>query len=141
MEKKERKLTVSTEVPISRVAYTLVGAFEGGSNYWMDDVYWDTTFRLCHAESPFKDEKIGSVYADVLAWAWKQHLYFVIRVNADEEAGSKEGSITPRTIQRGVQTMARDYPRHYDDMVSANDDATTSDVLLQCIIYNDVVFG
>ena len=141
MKQDERKLIVSTEVPISRVAYTLVGAFEGGSNYWVDNVYWGTTFRQCHAESPFKDEKIGSVYPDVLAWAWKQRLYFKIRVRADEEADYKEGFISPRTIQRGVQTMARDYPRHFNDMVNGNDDAITSDVLLQCIIYNDVVFG
>ena len=141
MKQSERKLTVSTQVPIERVADTLIGAFEGGSNYWMGSVKWGTYFEDAHRKSPFKDEAIGSVYSNVLAWAWEQHLHFQIKVIADEEADYQEGAINPRSIQRGVQLMARDYPRHYEDMISEQDDATTSDVLLQCIIYNDVVFG
>lgn len=138
---KENKLTVSTEVPIERVAMTLVGAVEGGSTYWMESIDWGVEFKDAHKKSPFKDKSIGGAYSDVLSWAWKEHYDFRIKVTADEDADWQSGIISPRTIQRGVQLMARDHTRHFDDMVRENDDATTSDVLLQCIVFHEVVFG
>jgi len=44
-------------------------------------------------------------------------------------------------IERGLQLMAEKYPSHFNDLVSENDDATTHDVLVQCAVLGDVVYG
>lgn len=44
-------------------------------------------------------------------------------------------------IERGLEIMARDYPRHFSDFRSENEDAITGDVFLQCALLGEVVYG
>jgi hypothetical protein len=37
--------------------------------------------------------------------------------------------------------MAREYGRHFSDMIAENDDATTADVFLQCCLFGELVYG
>ena len=37
--------------------------------------------------------------------------------------------------------MAQEYPQHFLDAVTENDDAITADVFFQCIVFNDVIYG
>lgn len=44
-------------------------------------------------------------------------------------------------IQNGLDVMARDYRRHFDNFIDESDDGTTADVFLQCCLFGKVVFG
>lgn len=45
------------------------------------------------------------------------------------------------SIASGLAVMQRDYPRHFADLVSGDDDATTADVFVQCCVLGEVVYG
>ena len=44
-------------------------------------------------------------------------------------------------VQRGLQTMAEKYPRHWGDFIRENEDAITGDVFIQCCLLGEVVYG
>ena len=141
----DHSLTIAVPLQITkqRIASLLVGAFEGGSNYWIKSV--DVTEpkginRVCWLDSdatrdeskqfwPTHDSPLcegGSVVIDV------------------EWEGGEPSPVKPLnldTITAGLATMARDEPRHFGDFQSGDDDATTSDVFLQCCVLGKVIFG
>ena len=43
--------------------------------------------------------------------------------------------------KKGLAIMADKYPKHMNDMINENFDAITGDVLLQCIVFGDVIYG
>lgn len=45
------------------------------------------------------------------------------------------------SIEKGLQVMADKYPRHFNDIITENDDAETADVFVQCAVLGEVVFG
>lgn len=44
-------------------------------------------------------------------------------------------------IAQGLDALARDYPRHFADLINDNGDALTADVLLQCCLFGELVYG
>ena len=137
MSENKNTFDVVTQVPYRHVLDWLVGAFEGGSNYWVSDLDWNT-LKLQHEQSPYADQRLGSVYTDVMAWCLDNNEHFNVRITSfDDEASS----ITPTSLKNGVQAMATYHPRHYSDMITEAGDAITSDVLLQCVLYQQVLYG
>ncbi len=132
-----KTIVVKTSMEFSRATDLMVGAFEGGSNYWIKSIDWGG-LQGKHSISPWKHQKLGETYSAVMSWCCIHGKDFWVEVEDDDR---ERHNITPANIERGVQTMADSFPRHFNDMVKENDDATTSDVLLQCILFNDVVFG
>lgn len=132
-----KTIEVKTSVEYSKATDLIVGAFEGGSNYWIKCIDWGSLERK-HKESPWKDQKLGETYSEVMSWCCIHGTDFWVQVEDDD---LELHNITPARIERGVQTMADSFPRHFNDMMRENDDATTSDVLLQCILFNEIVFG
>ena len=132
-----KTLEVKTSMEFSRATELIVGAFEGGSRYLIKSIYWGS-LRDRHKESPWKHQKLGETYSEVMSWCCIHGKDFWAQVEDDDR---ERHNITPARIERGVQTMADSFPRHFNDMVKENDDAITSDVLLQCILFNDVVYG
>ena len=132
-----KTIEVKTSVEYSKATDLIVGAFEGGSNYWIKSTDWGS-LKTRHKESPWKEQKLGETYSKVMSWCCIHGIDFWVQVEDDD---LELNNITPARIERGVQTMANSYPRHFNDMMRDNDDATTSDVLLQCILYNEIVFG
>ncbi|MAH60585.1 MAG: hypothetical protein CMB95_07135 [Flavobacteriaceae bacterium] len=45
------------------------------------------------------------------------------------------------SIQIGLEIMAENYPRHFNDFINQSGDAITSDVMLQCMVLRDVIYG
>jgi len=132
-----KTIEVKTSVEYSKATDLIVGAFEGGSNYWIKSIDWGS-LKTRHKESPWKEQKLEETYSKVMSWCCIHGIDFWVQVEDDD---LELNNITPARIERGVQTMANSYPRHLNDMMRDNDDATTSDVLLQCILYNEIVFG
>ena len=101
---------VSTTLTAKMVNDTLSGAFEGGSNYWIDSLKWDGNDRIVIlSDAPDLQSRVRPMNVD--------------------------------TIQAGVQWMAKNQPKHFSDMLTGNDDATTSDILLQSILFQEIIFG
>ncbi len=63
----------------------------------------------------------------------------------DREDGAEDSPLLRldrAAIQKGVQVMADEYPRHFANALSDGDmDADTGDVFLQCCLFEEIVYG
>jgi hypothetical protein len=73
-------------------------------------------------------------------WAYLKHDPSHKIAVRDAETGERFG-LRWSMILEGSQVFAQDFPRHYDDFITQNDDAVTADVWLQCVCLGDVVYG
>jgi hypothetical protein len=123
---------VSTKIDPKRVQDMIIGAFEGGSNYW-----------LGRGRVELIEPKYHELPDDGVVWYGnsKRNVFaeddFLVTIETEE--GVK--NLDAVAIDRGLQVMAHDYARHFADMVNENDDADTSDVFLQCCLFGEVVYG
>jgi hypothetical protein len=54
---------------------------------------------------------------------------------------SAKHHITLADVQKGLELMRDQYPRHYADLVEENDDLVTGDVWLQCAVFGELIYG
>ena len=45
------------------------------------------------------------------------------------------------SLGRGLDVLATKYPRHFADLINENTDAITADVLLQCCLFGELIYG
>lgn len=121
-------VTIQKEFTHQQISDLLCGAFEGGSNYWYnirDYIYpagaKPNDFDIKYIQLPLT--RGGGVVIE------------------DIEDSDTFATLNLESIQKGLQIMAKDYPRHFNDFVTENHDATTSDVFLQVCLFGKVVFG
>ena len=139
-------VSMSIRVTDGRVRDQLCAAFEGGSNYWYDKLdphYGEGISR--------KDcERGGRLFpadiaADDVLDSWPYVVPFIdgcwLTLEEKEEDNPKERRLDRAAIQRGLQIMSEKCPQHFADMMSESGDATTGDVLLQCCVLGDIVYG
>lgn len=114
-------VVVRAQVSAYTVACVLCNALEGGTGYW----------------AQIDNEKGPDYHADKCdeIAAGRGHLMI-----EDTETG-KRYKLDRAALARGVAAMAKDQAKHYADMTSENDDATTGDVLLQCCLLGEVIYG
>jgi len=128
------KVTTTMDIPLERVADMLCCAFEGGSNYW------------CHIKVNKAPESFDFRYMPDLSdkpcsytdYPTDRGGYPIV---GDVEEEQEDGLLDLGTIRHGLQVMADKYPRHFQDLLNENEDATTGDVFLQCCLWGEVVFG
>ncbi len=118
-------------VPPQRIQDMVVGAFEGGSNYWLTGQVtlvkpWLTEMPKCGVVWYGNPER--NIFAEES---------FEVALETDE--GRK--LLTRETVQKGLELMATLHRDHFNDLVNENDDATTSDVFLQLCLFEEVVYG
>ena len=139
----ETGITVKVPITVSmdRVRSTLVSAFEGGSNYWMS-----LDGLVKPEEGSIKDFKEGGKHYlkdGTHDWSWHYVAPFVdgygVKIRDDEE--DKVYVLNYAAIVHGLEVMGNKYPRHFADFLSENDDCETADVLLQCCIFSELVYG
>ena len=53
----------------------------------------------------------------------------------------KEFVLDIEAIQKGLQIMAEKYPRQWKKFIVENDDADTSDIFGQCVVYWEIIYG
>lgn len=130
--------TVSKEIPAAQVADLLVGAFEGGSEYWIQKL----------SVHKGKEKEIENVWEDAPSSANRFYsMPFTetgsILIKVLDEDGSEYGvrTLDRLALSRGLAILCEKYPQHYMNVIEGNDDAETSDVYLQCCVFGDVVFG
>jgi hypothetical protein len=49
--------------------------------------------------------------------------------------------LTMEDVQKGLELMRDEYPRHYADLVEEQDDAITGDVWLQLAVFGKLIYG
>jgi len=120
------KARTTIEVSERRIEDMLIGAFEGGSNDWIEYV-----------------EKISESGND---WIYKDPFSDIgirIHVVVDFTTVEEEDTfiLNKESLQKGIDAMSSRQSRHFSDMIEENDDAITADVFLQCCLFGEIVFG
>jgi hypothetical protein len=128
-------INVTTNVPTEQVQNAIISAIEGEYSPWLLHI------QLDHSTTP---PEPNMVWYGQLA-LYDENLVFTLLVD-DPEAESDEPpplrvKITSGTIKSALTLMATNYPRHFADLINENDDAITADVLLQLMVYKDVIYG
>ena len=132
-------LTVTAEitVPLERITNSLIGAFEGGSTYWLRQIEY--------VDGPIKAENYdGPAYAEESFWHDGGRA--TLTYDNPEADESDDGDQTSMEIglpelQKGLVAFALKCPSHFGDLISENDDAITHDCYIQCVLFGDVVYG
>lgn len=135
------QINVAVTVTFQRIADTLVSAFEGGSNYWY-------LIEEEIAPAPDKlypwDIKTGEQVWGPYQYPLSEGGAVIISVLDTEEGDdhhNKKFRLDLEAINKGLEVMANKFPRHFADMINENGDATTGDVLLQCCLFGDLIYG
>lgn len=127
-------ITVEKKITQQHFESIIVGALEGGSNYW----YW-----LVPEE--FKSQLSESTKGEPLSIRITEALYnnpeFKMNVYDAEDANELLGTVTQQTMLNALAMAADSYPDHFNDLMNEYDDAGTSDVLFQLATMKDIVFG
>lgn len=127
-----------------RISDLLCCALEGGSNYW---------YRI----ESFKEPTSFEFYSDT--WAVRngqkpvvyKHLDYPLNPGGEVVISNRmivEGSddlvtkiVDFDALKVGLQLMADKYPASFSEFMEQNEDATTGDVFLQCVVLGRVMYG
>jgi len=112
-----------------------VTALEGGSNYW----YFinEDAIALVRKAVPREVEPYLSI---AIFKAVLDH-GIIVPVNDAENEDDVLGYIDRNTIQDRLQRLAETNPRYLDLEIDGDGDATSSDIVFQSIVMNEIVFG
>jgi hypothetical protein len=110
----------------------LVGALEGGSNYW----YWlgDDATEIIKKYSGENDPLVIAMWKAIKAGK-------TIPIRDYEDRNEVIGSISMDSIVNGEMKMASEQPEHWANLVNETDDAETADVWFQFCTLGDIVYG
>lgn len=122
-EKTTIPFLVQVNIDDQRLEDMLIGAFEGGSNYW-----------LARA-TPTNGERFS--YTKVVKG--EQTLKMTL-VNP-EDIETELPLINREQLIKGMQLMAEKAPRHFANFMDENDDAETADVFFQFALLGEIVYG
>lgn len=126
-------MLVDIPIPDSKIFSCLVSALEGGSNYWYEIVGQHKPVRW----NCLEDEK-----AFCASYPFNQGGFLMIDDSrADEPTLKKPTKVYSWQIKQGLRIMATEYPNHFGDLLSDNADQNTGDVMLQCIVLGEVLYG
>ena len=129
-------MTIKIEKQITQQHFEsiIVGALEGGSNYWYD--LKPDEFESQLSEST-KDEPLSMRIAEALY----TNPEFKMNVYDYEDEGELLGTVTQESMLSGLVIAALDYDWHFNNLMSEHDDAETADVMFQLAAMKDIVFG
>jgi hypothetical protein len=130
MSEQEKTFSVTTTIESQRIADLVTTAFEGGSNYWIETV---SILKV-----PPKPEGEDHSYP----WYSFKNVYedpdFQVKINVEDD---DPVIFDHASIQRGLDYLSKNYPRHINDILQENDDAETADAFLQACLFGDIVYG
>lgn len=125
------RIAITATVEWAKIVNAVIGAFEGGSTYW-----------LRSADYVYTPEGVegNPLYAEDQFWAKGGKMALSYDDPEDQERrASKEVSLIE--IKQGLRSMAEKDPRHFGDLVSENDDAITHDVFIQHVLFGEIIYG
>lgn len=132
---------VEFEIPLLRVADMLVSAFDpavASTSYWAEIAGYRKPPQLEHTL-----DRLGGRAASE-CYVYRYCDYPINKDGAVVVMDTEEGKgyeINLDTIRAGLKVMAEKFPEHFADLIGEDDDATTSDVFVQCCVFGDVIYG
>ncbi len=122
---------ITKQISRRRIADLLVGAFEGGSNYWITKYQkvkpTETVFEYDGGQYPLYQYPLNPGGA-VIIWP-------------DDDDNKQGYRLDLDSIQKGLQVMIELQPDDFARFLMENDDAGTSDTFLQLCLFGRVVYG
>jgi len=137
-------IEVTIEVPDSRIRDMLCCAFEGGSNYWYDDlapVYPPGFTRGDFKEGGKAQPRDAQGREDYFHWCQLLPLMDGGAVTFRDKEGGKEYRLDRAKIKAGLLAFRDQCPRHFAVMMADDGDADTGDAFLQCCTFGEVIYG
>lgn len=128
--------TVLITVKPQRIADMMVGAIEGGSNYWCDGVYLESAGDV----APDDPNRGDPWYANPIRYADPDLRLKIVEIDEDSGA-TTDHIVTQADIENGLKLMAEKSGQHFGDLMQETDDAITADVFLQYVTFGEVVYG
>lgn len=132
-EYKESELAEVFKITDQRREDMIVGALEGGSNYW----YWigEEACRIMDKACIDHKEPFAIRF-------WKTiQAGKTLPVHDIEDIDNKLGDISLQSIEEGERLMIVKYPKHYLDIINEEDDAITADVWFQFCTLKNLIYG
>lgn len=130
------KMLITVEMTYRKILDQFIAAFESscGSHYWAQGV--------TYTGSPKPDpNKIWYDDINLMSWrGWKFEIRYDVP-ELPEGNGKGKKTINLTAVQLGLGVMAQKHPRHFAEMLNEDGDASTADVLLQCIVFGDTIYG
>lgn len=141
-------ISVPREVKTERVMGLLCGLIENGYSSWSHRIKsYDYATGL--SEDDFKEGGRLAPKEDY----WPRYCRVPLHDNCsmillvdDEKEGedsgkTREAIFNPENIKKGLELMAKNSPKHFNDLLDENDDANTADIFGQYVVYGEVVYG
>lgn len=121
MANKKPDFKFEVAVPQQNVNDVLINAYEGQScDYWAD---------ITARRQPWDKGHDGACLLNAGSWTI-----------LDNETNKKH-VITKVHVLRGMKALAKKYPHHFNDIVTGDYDNVTSDALVQCAVFGEIMYG
>lgn len=124
---KNAEVIVSTPIKMERFLDLFVGACEGGSSYWADEID-NNDKTLDPYEGMFKgftvlDREGGSQCKKSGEWIPKKIV------------------VTEKMVRDAMMSFAEKEPWHFSNLMREQDDSETADVFLQLCVFGKSIYG
>jgi len=127
------KIPVIVEVSAEKVRDQICVAFEGGSNYWLQEADL-VQADIKPTEKPW--------YSCPKLFEGKYQIALKYDdPKKDEGNGEGRKTINQDDVQKGMFAMANKSPRHFADLLNEEGDTITADVFFQYILFGEVIYG
>lgn len=126
------KIQIEIDITQEMVESLVVGALEGGSNYW----YWIDTDDF-EADLPKENEPLSMRIAKAVYTnpSFKMPVYDI----EDEE--DLLGFFSQKSLKEGLIKAAKEYPDRFNSLVDGEEDAEDCDVIFQLCVMGEITFG
>lgn len=124
----------------------LCGAFEGGSNYWIEKARIPDTMEARRARTlgiaqTWESDKLNACIA-TQSWRYLHQIPFLTDGHLFIKADGVEYMLDRNALIQGIEGIAdMDNKRHLHDLITESGDAITSDLFLQFALFNEVIYG
>lgn len=125
-------MKIMIDVEMRRIQDLLCCAMEGGSNYWC-------RIDKFNPPSEFKNRLDKTMLIAHVDYPTNPGGSLILSDREDTEFSNKVLDID--ACVKGLNVMVRDYPEHFAQFMSGNEDANTGDIFLQCCLFEKVIFG
>lgn len=137
------KILLSIEIDGQQIIENvIVTAIEGGSNYWIwfniDENWFREMNHFCQ-KTESKNFKLPFSIKIVNALMGLEN--FKIPIYDLENTDELLGELSKESFIRGCELCAKNYPKHWANILSENFDADDADIVFQLAVMGDVVFG
>ena len=116
-----------------QLADLLCSAIEGGSNYWIG------TLKNQYGKG-FSRIDISTRYLE-LPFHEGSGIWIMDSDDEGEPTLKEPVLITNALLRKGLNIVFEKYLWHFINVVKDNSDAETGDVVLQCAVFGDIIYG